>query len=703
MPRPIGRRRVDTAEGLAKTSWLLLLPTLLVVAPVRADDADPDAPTRAAPVVPVGDVSVTATRAERDVLDTAGNVTVIDREAIERSSASSVAELLRREAGLYVANTTTSRAGYVVEPRGFNNGSGGGSSLLVLVDGRRVNEAESSVPAWELIQLDQIERIEIVRGPASALYGDNATGGVIEIVTRTGEGPAEGTLTGRLGEHRTKEGSLFAGGSAGPVSLALFADHFQSDGYREQSDFRIDFFQGRADVALGERASLSIRGGYSSDDRRPPGPLSNAEIEDDRRQVDPDSLDSKSLVRNRFVDGVVRATPLDGLELSLQGYYTRRSDHSIAPSSIGDFFRDFETEAIGVNTKAQIDAQILGLDTRTLLGVDLLREDRDGNDVFASISFSDTERRTRRKVLGAWLQEELQLTSWLLLSAGIRHDRAEYRIVDIDNVFDTKSVFEPTHAIWSPRVSAVARVNEAFSVYVSFSRGFRFPNLEETSGVVFGNPEIEPQRSRAWEIGWKHRSRRIRANVTLYRMDVKDEIIQNSEIGFFGGPGVRGANVDRVRHKGVETSWSVDVVSWLELHGGYTWDDTRILRDDVTDLDGKRVPITPRHRANLGLLSRLPWGLEAGLDVLFVGRRWGVNDFGHDFDMLDPFRRWDLHVGWRPRLGEHVELGLTFDVQNLMNRRYEEWGGRRTFVAEEAFFPSPERLYVGGLSITVRQ
>jgi len=266
---PLGcRRRVDTASGpqLRSRTLGLLIPVLMLAGPALAADDGDDAP----PAHSVGEVTATATRASRGALETAGHVTVIDREAIEESGARNLPELLRREAGIYVTNTTTSRTGYAVEARGFNNGSGGGSSLLLRMDGRRVNEAETAVPAWELISLDQVERIEIVRGPASALYGDNAMGGVIEIVTRGGEGPPRATATGRLGKHRTKEGSLLAGASAGPLSLSVFADHFQSNGYRDQSDFRIDDFQGRADLALGERASLSLRGGYSSDDRQRP-------------------------------------------------------------------------------------------------------------------------------------------------------------------------------------------------------------------------------------------------------------------------------------------------------------------------------------------------------------------------------------------------------------------------------------------------
>jgi iron complex outermembrane receptor protein len=679
------------------------------------DDAATSAPDpAAAPARSVGDVTVTATRGRRDVLETPGNVTVIDRQAIDESGAANVPELLRREAGIYVANTTTNRTGYQVEPRGFNNGSGGGSSLLVLVDGRRVNEPESSVPAWELLHLDDIERIEIVRGPASALYGDNAVAGVVQILTRSGEGPPRATATGRLGEHRTKEGSLWAGGSAGPLSLAVFADQFQSDSYRDQALFRIRTYKGRLDLQLGERASFSLRGGYSSDDREPPGPLTETEIDDDRQQADPDSLGSLALVRSRFVDGVIEATPLDDVHLSLQGYFTRRSDESIAPSSVGVFGRLFETEAIGINTKIQIDREVVGRPVRTVVGVDLLREDREGADAFLSPFFapSATIRRTRRETLGAYLQTEIDVREDLRVIGGVRHDRAAYRVIEQDAFGGGEMRTKPTHTLWSPNVGLVYRIDRESSAYVSYARGFRLPNLEETSGVFADDPEISPQRSRSIELGVKHRSERLRANLAIYRMDVKDEIVLDSDVVVTGfrGPllGLQTVNLDRVRHQGIEASWAVDLFDWLELHGAYTWNDTRVLRDDVTDLDGKRVPIQPRHRGTLGLLARLPYWIEAGIDVDLVGRRYGINDFGHDLDKLEAFRRWDLHLAWRPRVHEHVELALTFDLLNFMDRTYAEWGGRESFVplgttGTPGFFPSPERSYVGGVSVTVRR
>ncbi len=708
---PADRRRAETAAERSLPFTLAILGTTLLFAYTNAAADPPTGPPPKA--ASVGEVTATAGRTERNVLETAGHVTVLERSDIETSGAKNVAELLRREPGVLVTNSTSTRGGYEVEVRGFQNGSGGGSSLLVLVDGRRINEPETSVTDWGLIPLDNIERVEIVRGPASALYGDNAVGGVVEITTRSGEGPPRATVTGRLGKYRTKEGSAWAGGSAGPVALSVFFDHFETGGYRDQSNFRSRDFQGRTDIQLGDSASLSLRGGYVTNDRPPPGPLNELELDADRQQVDPDSIGSDAIARRRFVDGTLTAQPAEGVTLSAQGYYTRRNDSTVAPSAAGLFSRGFETQALGLNGKAQFDWQGPGeTKLRTIIGLDLLREDRKGADTFVSafnpLFNSDSKRRSRKDSVGAYLQAELEVLSWLLLTAGYRHDRADYEINDVDRITLVKQAADPTHTLHTPRFGIVARATETTSVYASWARGFRLPNLGETGGVFANNPNIDPQRSKGIEVGVKHRSERLRANLALYRMDVRDEILLDSEVIQFGFFGLQTVNMDRVRHQGLEVSWSFDLFPALELHGGYTWDDTRIRRDSTTNLDGKRVPITPEHRGSLGVLARGPWGLEAGVDVQFVGRRYGVNDFGHRLDQLQDYRRWDVHLGWRPKLGEHVELGFTFDLLNASNRRYEETGGRPSFVAVGAtavpgFFPAPRRHYIGGVSVTVRR
>jgi len=243
---PYGLRRVDTAERSFRAfelCWLMLL--LLaplaapadeaseneippIEAPAPVDQADGDAEGDAAEDVvrPVGSVTVTATRAERDVLEVPGHVTVIEREQIDRSGVRSLPELLRRQSGIFVTNTTTNPAGYSLDARGFNNGGGNGGNLLVQVDGRRVNEADLGVADWALIPLDMIESIEIVRGSSSAMYGDNAAGGVINIRTRPREGPPRAAVRGSYGRYDTGGGSLLASasvGAAGSVCRSIFA------------------------------------------------------------------------------------------------------------------------------------------------------------------------------------------------------------------------------------------------------------------------------------------------------------------------------------------------------------------------------------------------------------------------------------------------------------------------------------------------
>ena len=187
MSRVVNCRRARGARRIRQTRLLLISALLIYAASAQGaepkSEPDPDSESTQT-ALSVGEVSVTATRAEREILDTPGNVSVIDREQIDRSGAASIPDLLRRESGLSVTNVTTNPAFVTVEARGFNNGGSAGSSVLVLVDGIRVNEADSGITDWALIDMDAVARVEVVRGSASALYGDNAVGAVINIITR---------------------------------------------------------------------------------------------------------------------------------------------------------------------------------------------------------------------------------------------------------------------------------------------------------------------------------------------------------------------------------------------------------------------------------------------------------------------------------------------------------------------------------------
>ncbi|HKE12718.1 MAG TPA: TonB-dependent receptor [Myxococcota bacterium] len=676
---------------------------------------------------------MTATRASRTVLETPGNVTVIDRTMIEQSAARDLPELLRREAGIMVTNTTSGPTGYTVEARGFSNGSGGGSSMLVLVDGRRTNEPNTATTDWALIELNDIERVEIVRGPVSALYGDNATGGTIQIFTRGGEGKPEfssHTVYGGYGNiggsHHTVEQSIHAGGTDGPLSASLFADYDSSNDYRDRAEFRSRDIESSFRYAFTDRIALSFSGGYQAYESQIPGALTEAQIEpctlSDIAQIiaqkiprtfcglgpqaaDPSNNQNFDDATVRFASMTLEVTPIDNLLVTFSPYTWHKHDSSALGDPTFVFSGDLDQQAYGLNTQVQVDAPLFELRNRFIFGTDLRRDDASLNSIFSEMGSppSPSDSRSSREAWALYGQEELNLTPDLLLSAGVRYDKASD---SIEETSPPTSAFPRPHE-WSPKAALTYRISEPASAYVSYARGFRFPSLTEYAGVFAENLSLKPQTSDTYEAGLKWRSPRVTAGVALYLMEVHNEIIIDSSVD--GGLGVQNENIDRTRHRGIETALSVRPWDWLEVYGSYTLDDTRIVFDPFTNLDGNRVPITPVHRGTAGFVVKLPYDFDIGMNANIVGSRYVANDFANSLPKLPKFAVYDLVAGFRPyAFSERLRLQVTFAIKNLFNRQYSEFAGRFSFPtppvtpSDIGFYPSPQRYFVMGVTIRAK-
>jgi len=670
----------------------------------------------------VGEVSVTATRAERDVLDVPSNVTVINREQIERSGVRDVPELLRRVAGVYVTNLSGSPAGYGLEARGFNDGSGGGSSTLVLVDGRRINEPDSSPTDWASLRLDDVERIEIVRGPASAAWGDNAIGGVVQIFTRRGEGGTKATLEGRVGSYDNYGGSFYAGGSEGPVTASVFADGVDSENYRDRSDFWSAQFESNVRVTLGDNLSLAVGGGYLQDQRDQPGALSQDQISMlGRRAANPDTL-GDVLDRERYhIDGRIEWTPRKNVLVTLRPYYQERNDDGqiTSPPALR-FFNDTKVETFGINPQTQIDHSWSWGSNRLVFGSDVLHDDirvaQTSLDLGTGMeAFAPTYNRSKRRIYAGYVQDELEIVKRVTLSGGLRYDSTELSGTDLvsGRRFETA---DSDDDFWSPKAGIVWRFCTDASAYFSYAKGFRLPNIDEAFGYFGFNEELLPERSNSYEIGLKLRREKIQFDLAFYRLDVHDEILFNHEIdadfgpvyGIFPSP--RSVNIDRVRHQGVEVSTHVFPWKWLEIYGSYTYDDNEIRSDNFTlgpgeirpSLVGKQLPITPRHRGSFGVIATLPYWIELGFNGNVTGSRYLANDLLNEYPKLPRFTVYDMLAAFRPQIGDHVQLDFEFRANNVFDNKYSEFGGERTFSRGAfGYYPSPTRNYYGTFAVTV--
>jgi iron complex outermembrane receptor protein len=683
------------------------------------------------PVIDVGEVTVTATRSERDVLEVPGNVTIIDRQTIEQSQARDVPELLRREAGIFVTNTTTNPDGYLIDARGFNDGGGNGSSLLVLRNGQRLNDPDSSSPDWSVLRLGNVERIEVMRGPASALYGDGAVSGVVNVITRSPDGPPEVEILGASGTYDTTLVSGFVRGNQGPLSASLFVDRPSTQAYRDQAAYRAYLVEGAARYELGERVVVGVDSGWSSDQRNRPGAIGRdimngtsplcGSVDCGRRAANP-LVDDDDLHRRRFyVDGLISAELADAVGLELRPFYRSRSDDGqITNPPDAVFDQNTDTDSVGVGAKLQIDRPVLTFTNRLIVGLDVLSEDVDVDSISTS-SFGDFPARsdTSRHLYGVFAQNELDLTGALRLSLGTRYDYARLRAKDRLALPGAPDTFRYKTKFWSPKASLVYRLAEPASVYAAYSKGFRVPNVDEAFGFFGFNPGLDAEKSDTYETGLKLRGARLpwlpfesRAafNLALYWMRVDDQILFDHELEGSFGPAPRNVNIDRVRHRGIETSFDVFLAERLELYGSYTFDDTQIQRDRLTDLEGKRLPITPKHSGSVGVRLVLPHALETGLNANFVGQRYAANDLSNEFRKLSSYETFDATFAFRPNLTEKVQLHLGLMIRNLFDREYSAFAGERTFVRGDpalpgdgfGYFPSPDRNWQVAFGLTFR-
>ena len=344
------------------------------------------------------------------MLDVPGNVTMIDARADR-------AERRARRAGAPAPRGGHLRHEHHDEPRGLHRRVARLQQRRRqrLVDARadrrtaRERAREQLDVDWAFVPLDNVESIEIVRGPASALYGDNAVAGVIHIRTRARRARVRRrSLHGRTGSYDTDGGSAWVGGGAGPGDAPpAFFDGYQTDGYRDHS--ALDGARGEMDVAvdLFGRGTLGVRGGYDSTGA--PAPR-RAHRGGDRRRPAPGRARERSTnFRPRAsasVSSTSTSTLTEELTLHFDGHHRRRDDRDVDGRSRFFSFderRRDRRERRSTPTSSSTPSSS-GTGSRTLLGADWLQEDRDFDSVFERSSrstFQSLRRTTRARAGGS--------------------------------------------------------------------------------------------------------------------------------------------------------------------------------------------------------------------------------------------------------------------------------------------------------------
>jgi len=602
----------------------------------------------------------TASRREELLLEVADPTTLIDRTQIEDSGARSAKDLLVEQSGSGVQVQAGGGQGHV-SLNGIPN-----SGVLVLVDGRRFlgKDANGNLNLEEL-QLAGIDRVEIVKGAASALYGSDALGGVINLITRKVLQPGvRNTMSVTGGSYGDLRVSDTIGVRHGPGGFTATGQYRSYDGFDldasnpqtiGQPESRFSNAGGTADLRLADRLDLRFFGDYS---RRK---ISNYFFSGPT-QLPSTVYDSRRDLTRYTVSPELSFLPRPGTTLTASFTYGRydRDETQVFPDRqvVAVPWREWNRE---FKATGRHDWTLFGRTHALQAGYEFRDETLDR----ASLRTDSGAARASRDINIGWLQQEFHAAARLKLTGGFR--------------FDSYSDFGSS---WSPKLSAVYAASARHSLRATYGHGFRAPFFGELflfTPTFVGNPDLEPERSRTLSVGYTFGGTTAQLSADYFRAQIEDGITFDlRQLPFTY------QNLREYTSQGVNLAVSVQLPGGFVPSASYAY----VHREDQS---GAEVGGLPTHTAFVKLLWANPrLGLRANLRAQILNEARF-----EDGTLQPPYQVWYAHVSKRLLTGRPAAVSVFVQADNLFNRRnifrrsatgepipgdYQVWLSPRTFL-----------------------
>lgn len=606
--------------------------------------------------VRLDEVVVTATRTEEEINKIPANVTVISREDIEKSTASTVPDLFRNEEGLVISDYYGTGTKSKVSMRGFDQGN----NTLILLDGRRLNEIDSGEVDWNLIPLEHVERIEIVRGSETVLYGDNAMAGVINIITRKGKVMMPvAEIETRIESYDGDTEHISLRGGTEKMTYFLFAKQRETEGYRDNSEFNANDLNAKLGFNISERLFVDFSGTYHTDHQGYPGGLSKAELESDRTQtITPDDVAD---YEQYFYGTNLRYNSGEWGDIEVEYNFNSRKFDASYISMAWNMKRDINTD----ETKLKFTTTPTFFNHKNLLVIGVDRYNAKMDDNTSDISKTD---------YGYYLQEEFFFNDKLSLNLGYRYGEAEIK----DTVNGDKDFFKS--AIKTGITYNYKKYSKGF---ISYSKGYRLPTIDDLGLAAEG---LKPEEADTYEIGSVYTfNDRLEVRLTIYDMKIKNEIrfVPNATPPFYGV----NDNLEKTEHKGVELGFSTNLHELLSIFGNWTYNDATFESDPYK---GNRIPLIPQQSINIGGNIKLIKHYLVTLKGNWVSERYLDGDFGNNADRLPDFMTFDTKLSY-----ENKRVNVYIGANNIFDKEYVEYGN-----VWGALYPVPNRNYYCGIKVS---
>ena len=603
-------------------------------------------------------VVVTATKLETPAREVASSVTVVTEEEISTKQQIIVSDVLRAVPAIDVVRQGGPGQQTSIFMRGANS-----EHTLVLIDGIQVNDPISPARFFDFANLetDNIDRIEVFRGPGSTLYGSDALGGVINIITQKGAGDPRLSISAEAGSYETHREKISLSGGDDLINYSLVASYLDSNGIsaasRKDGNNERDGYQNR---------SASARIGLT--------PTDNFDLDFILRHIDSDADidnsggpggdDPNFTLENKTIFFRTQARLALFNELWEQKLGFSLSDYDRQSKDDIDTARPFDSSRSSYNSNlSKIDWQhnLFLTETNTLtIGIDYEKEkgkqkDQRTFEDFLSpgtpASSSSEIKEITTKTTAYYLQDQIRLWDRFFTTMGAR-------LNDHDE-FGTRTTYQIASTYLFPTSGTKVRA--------SYGTGFRAPSLLQLYDPVFGgNSDLDPEKSVGWDVGLEQNlwDNRLALSLTYFENDFDDLIVNK----FIAGKSIY-LNVSEADTQGIEFSVTCEPSTNISLRATYTYTDTE--NKDT----GEQLLRRPKNKYSADLTYRFLEHGNINLSLLYVGERDDsfYNNVTYESGRTELASYTVVNLAASYKLTD--DLRLFGRIENLFDEEYEEvWG-----------------------------
>ncbi len=646
----------------------------------------------------LGSVAQTPARTKEYVYNINKSVSVLGEDRIETYNPKDVQTVIAKEPGIVVNRYFGNPKDNSIDMRGF--GEAGPMNYVLLVDGRRTNQIDLAGADLSQVDVSTIDRIEIINGASSVLYGDNATGGVINVITKRGkEDEFKLQYNQDFGSYQYQKSNFSVSGGHEFVDFYFDYSYQDTDGYRLNNGYEANNIFTGITLKPVDWAKIHFSAGYHKDWYGQPGALYDGSIVSDGREGSRFPND-KAKTEDYFFSVTPQLawenTNYEVVLSTLMSYRSRRVNSVNKGFNVYEVNHHIKTYEVKPKLEVKSDLFDGKVENKLILGMDYFY----AKDQILSgdTAFTKSQVDIIKETFGIYAYDSILINNHITLSGGIRGEWAEY-------VFDQ---FQPaaSYNTQSPREIAYDagmgyKYNDTSQVYFDYSRSFRLPATDElftsayesfdwwTSSVrVFPavlRTDIKHQVGNNYEIGIKDNSfDNVKLNAAYYLIDNKNEI-------YYDPITFQNENYHHVIHHGLELSARANFFEKVNAYFTYNFQKSYFV-------DGKfasnNVPLVPKTKITAGFDAEIIDDLIFDFTMDYLGSRYIASDQMNMADKLKPHVTIGIGLAY-----EYKWVKIFARIDNLLNEKYY-FNATRNWQGNPAFYPAPVRNYTWGMSLT---